>query len=207
MKRSIATVLLASFAVLLVSLPLVAVGDGTDEAEDSPSAPRIIRESPQPEGFPEPTAVGEIVVKDYPAYRSAKVARGEANRNSMFRSLFRHITRNDVSMTAPVEMTYDEDGPTSMSFLYGSLEIGEPGEDGVVEVADQAAATVVAIGVRGSYTQQRYEENLALLTKWLAANADQWEVVGEPRQLSFNSPFVPGVMKYSEVQIPIRAVE
>lgn len=125
----------------------------------------------------------------------------------MFRSLFRHITRNDVSMTAPVEMTYDEDGPTSMSFLYGSLEIGEPGGDGVVEVADQAAATVVAIGVRGSYTQQRYEENLALLTKWLAANADQWEVVGEPRQLSFNSPFVPGVMKYSEVQIPIRAVE
>jgi len=124
----------------------------------------------------------------------------------MFRSLFRHITVNDISMTAPVEMTYDDEGPTSMSFLYGSMEVGKLGDQGTVKVSDHPAVKVVAIGVRGSYSQERFEAHRELLNDWLTKNSDQWKASGEPRQFSFNSPFVPGPMKYSEVQIPVRRV-
>ncbi len=65
--------------------------------------------APLPEGFPTPTADGEIEVKQYPAYRSATVqVNGDFGSASSrgFSPLFRHISDNDISMTAPVEAQY-----------------------------------------------------------------------------------------------------
>ncbi|MEM1213609.1 MAG: hypothetical protein AAGI68_15075, partial [Planctomycetota bacterium] len=49
--------------------------------------------------FPEPSPVGEFVVKTYPAYRAAIAQGGNA-----FWPLFQHIKRNDIQMTTPVAM-------------------------------------------------------------------------------------------------------
>ena len=48
----------------------------------------------------------------------------------MFMTLFRHIQNNDISMTAPVAMGYDDaeaEVPrmNSMAFLYSSPEAGD----------------------------------------------------------------------------------
>ena len=194
---------LVTVMVAIVAMALLLVVN-LMASETSDKAPRIVREASQPVGFPQLTPVGKIQVKTYPVVRSASVSRNAGSQNSSFRTLFSHIKQNDIAMTSPVEMTYDERGLARMAFLYKSTRIGEVGKSGSVQVADIRATTVVSIGVRGSYTQERFDEKKAVLEAWLAEKEGAWVVDGNPRYLAFNSPFVPGMMKYGEVQIPIR---
>ena len=120
----------------------------TGESADNASFKPVI-EAPLPEGFPSYTPVGKIEVKRYPAYRKA-----ETSGKVAFWTLFQHITTAGISMTAPVEMTFQADGPPvgreqAMAFLYGDKSIGSAGRKGNVQVVDVPAATVVCIGVRG----------------------------------------------------------
>ena len=128
---------------------LIHQGFGRDTA-DGEQFP-IIQEAKMPEGFPDPTPVGQIEVKEYPAYRRATAA-GMAE----FWRLFRHINQNSVSMTAPVEMEYgnarDASSKQSMSFLYERPDQGSTGRQGSVEVMDVPPATVLSIGCRGPQT-------------------------------------------------------
>lgn len=168
--------------------------------------PRI-NEAPLPEGWPELTPVGEIQVKQYPVYRAAVINEGtNASQSGMFRPLFNHIQREDIAMTAPVEMTYDGDRQASMAFLYRNTQMGTLGSDAAderVQVKEVEQQTAVSIGVRGRYSQDHYNEAIDKLKAWLDQNKSQWQAVGEPRVLGYNSPFVPSSLRYSEVQIPI----
>ena len=202
MKKKNSLLTLPLVACLLSALPIATLGIGSLNGKNV--ATMFIREAKQPQGFPVPAPVGQILVKDYPIYRLATVSNEGRQQNSMFRTLFKHIKKNDIAMTAPVEMTFDEAGPKTMVFLYASTDIGALGEDDDVKIVDLAAAKVVAIGVRGNYTRARFEKNREKLNEWLVENSDQWVEAGNPRYHAFNSPFVPGFMKYGEVQIPIR---
>lgn len=170
-------------------------------------------DTPLPEGYPDPTPPGAIDLKKYPEVRRAEVSgdgSSQRGQNRGFWPLFRHIQRRDIAMTAPVEMELrDWDGasaPTgwTMAFLYRTADLGPTGNDGDVVVRDAAPVTVVSIGVRGSYTQTRFDAALRRLEEWIAANP-QWERAGEARWLGYNNPrwFSD---EWSEVQIPITAV-
>lgn len=169
--------------------------------------------APLPEGWPELTPVGEVQVKEYPTYRAATVRDADLERDGMgpmFNELFGHIKERDIAMTAPVDMGYERDasGETtmaSMAFLYRSPELGQTGEDGVVRVEDLPAQTFATIGVRGGYTDTRFEKNLDTLAIW-ASSQEAWRVVGEPRYLGYNGPFTPAFWRYGEVQIPVERV-
>jgi hypothetical protein len=173
-------------------------------------------EAPLPEGFPEPTPVGVVEVKQIPAYRLARTASGgDAERGSdrAFWTLFKHIEREEIAMTAPVEMTLDErEGKldeADMAFLYRSLKQGELGQDekdGKVSVVETTPAEVLSIGVRGSSTQERMAEAKQRLEKWLAGQT-KYQSAGPYRMMGYNSPFVPGNLRYFEVQVPVKAVE
>ena len=171
--------------------------------------PRI-NEAPLPEGWPELTPVDEIQVKQYPVYRAAVISdETDGTQNGMFRPLFNHIKREDIAMTAPVEMTYDGDKQASMAFLYRNPDMGTPGsdaEDQRVQVKDIDQQTAVSIGVRGSYTKENFDEAVAELNAWLDDNKGQWQADGEPRYFGYNSPFVFGFLRYGEVQIPVKPV-
>jgi hypothetical protein len=200
---------LASLAGLLLALPLA--GNAPDAPADTPPGPWTVRSAPLPEGWPALTPVGLIRVQRYPAYRAAVVeqvsdsqARASRRQNSMFMKLFRHIESNDIAMTAPVEMEYADDGMSAMAFLYRTSDLGAPGSDGAVEVRDLPARMHVSIGVRGSYSDRRFDEALAELEAWLAEEGRVWVAAGPPRYLGYNSPFVPPPMRYGEVQIPVR---
>ena len=168
--------------------------------------PRI-NEAPLPEGWPELTPVGEIQVKQYPVYRAAVIDDDtDGSQRGMFMPLFNHIQREDIAMTAPVEMTYDGNRQSSMAFLYRNTEMGSLGsdtDDQRVEVRDIQQQTAVSIGVRGRYSEDNYNEALDKLNAWLDDNNDQWKVNGEPRFLGYNSPFVPWFLRYGEVQVPV----
>ena len=184
----------------------------TSFAEDAVRKPMMISEAKLPQGFPGPGPVGEVITKTYPAHRLARVRSGDRGNDGSFMKLFRHIERNEIAMTAPVEMEMavgdgGETMPksTSMAFLYGSADTGTPGPDPAdpnVVVEDIPEITVVSLGVRGSYREERFAEFTGKLEAWLAEHPE-WVVSGPPRTLAYNSPFVPGVLKYAEVQIPI----
>ena len=181
-------------------------GLGTAAAQEAPS---IFNEAPVPEGWPALTPVDEIRIKTYPAYRAAKIvakADNEQSSSGMFRPLFNHIKREDIAMTAPVEMTYSDEGEeSSMAFLYRTPDMGQPGSDSKdprVQISDFPAQTVVSIGVKGGYTNDRFEEAMEQLSAWLTENT-QYRAAGEPRYLGYNSPFVPRFMRYGEVQVPV----
>jgi len=75
----------------------------------------FFKEAELPEDWPILTPVGEIQLKRYPAYRQAIVTneRVRASQNRMFNTLFDHIKRNEIAMTAPVEMIYRSDAAES----------------------------------------------------------------------------------------------
>ena len=111
-----------SFAALTVvvlgHLMADSASTSTDDSAENAAFKPVV-EAPMPEGFPAYTPVGEIEVKNYPAYRKA-----ETSGRTAFWTLFQHIQNAGVSMTAPVEMTYRNDGPPvgreqAMAFLYG----------------------------------------------------------------------------------------
>jgi hypothetical protein len=193
-------------ALLLGALGLL----GRDAVADDPPRPMVVAEAKLPEGFPKPGPVGEVIVKEYPACRLARTrsARGD---DGMFMKLFRHIQRNDVKMTAPVEMSLaaddaHEDG-SAMAFLYASPAIGTPGpdpDDADVVVEDAAALTVASVGIRGGYGPATFARGAEQVREWLRDHPE-WEAAGRPRALAYNSPFVPGMLKYAEVQVPIAA--
>jgi len=163
---------------------------------------RPIAEAKMPEGFPACTPVGEVEVKQYPPYRVAVTKDG----GMAFWRLFAHIKKNNVEMTAPVEMTLSENGdkPVLMGFLYEHSNQGSVGEDGQVTVRDETGGWVVSTGIRGPRNERSLAEARERVQKWLSWHGDRWEVAGPPRLLGYNSPFVPSGQNYWEYQIPVR---
>jgi hypothetical protein len=187
-----------SAAVALSALWRFGWADTPSDEEFQP-----VVEAEQPEGFPGYTPVGRIEVKRYPAYRLAKAEGGGS-----FWTLFRHIKRNKIAMTAPVQLDYaSDDGQrpreTSMAFLYGSRDMGSPGQSGSVSVVDLAPATVVSIGVRGARTDEKVLAARSKLRAWLESQ-QEFVADGDLRVMAHNSPFVPRDRQYFEVQFPIR---
>lgn len=168
-----------------------------------------LMEAELPKGFPEPTPVGEVHLKEYPAYRMAKAdMQGE---NRAFWQLFSHIKENSIAMTAPVEMTYrkkdDELNQSSMAFLYGSRDLGKLGKAGEVEVMDISPMKAISVGIRGEMTKAKREQAQRWLEAWLEEHRDEYHRAGPLRVMGYNSPFVPREKKYSEVQIPVKAAK
>lgn len=166
-----------------------------------------------PLGFPPPTEVGVIEVKQYPAYRAVTYTHaGELQQATRFAfdPLFQHISSNQIAMTTPVEARYlgnspaQIDSPTTaeVSFLYPDPNITPQRVDAGVKITDTPPLTVVSIGIQGAYTWESYQTNLRRLQDWLAQNP-QHEIAGSPRRLLYNSPMTPESIKRSEVQIPI----
>lgn len=197
----------------------------SETENDTPMKPPFMfKEAKLPKDFPPPGPVGQIIVKDYPTYRLARVRSGKegvsGGPNAMFNPLFNHIKRNDIPMTAPVEISYpnrphvadekDRAHAESMAFLYGDPSWGKLGTDEAdhrVVVEDVPAMKVVSIGVRGSYTDAHFSRALSRLTEWLQDRSNEFQVVGPPRYLGYNSPFVLGFLRYGEVQLPIEKVK
>lgn len=192
----------------LLAIPFILIG-----AYNAVSAPLT-------EGFPPPTPAGKIEVKEYPAYRSGTVnyeGRLSQATGAAFESLYRHITSNNISMTAPVEARYpsitlqaghkgtDEQGQAEVSFLYRYPDIQPQQLTPEIKVKDSAPMTVISVGIQGPYSYASYQQRLEQLSHWLAQHPD-YQVAGPPRRFFYDSPFIPDALKRSEVQIPIRKV-
>lgn len=166
----------------------------------------FISDAPRPEGWPELTPVGTVELRTYPVYREAQITAerlGRTGTTPLFRSLFGHISENNIAMTAPVDLAYgDSDQVQQMAFLYRSTDIGSTGQQDGITVRDQQSQTYASVGVRGSYSIKNYKRGLAQLESWLESSQDH-AAIGQPRYLGYNSPLTPWFWRYGEVQIPV----
>jgi DNA gyrase inhibitor GyrI len=171
--------------------------------------------APLPEGFPPPTADGVIEIKQYPEYRAATVQVSgnlEYASSRGFSPLFRHISSNDISMTAPVETRYPVGtlqsdsgtaGEATVSFLYRSLDIVPQDVAQDIQVQDMPPMTVISLGTRGGYEYDIYRDGIQRLQRWLA-NHPEYTVAGAPRRFFYDGPFIPDALKRSDIQIPVQ---
>jgi len=153
------------------------------------------------------TPVGTIEVKELPpALNLVAATPGDyfPTAGAAFMKLFRYIRRNGVRMTVPVEA--DVTG-CSMRFCVGrgraaAAESLRSADD--VRVEPVAARTVVAVGLRGSYTDESFRDGVVRLRTWLAEHPE-YVAGGEPYAVYWNGPYVPGFLKRSEVHLPVVA--
>ena len=167
--------------------------------------PRV--EAPVPAGFPAPSPVGVVEIKKLPVYRMAKVANSGMGGNNFF-TLFNHIKKNNIEMTAPVEMTMTEKNgkytESSMAFLYQETTLGKVGPQGNVAVLDTTECTVVSVGMRGSPSSENIESARRWLLEKIKNTPEAYEIAGELKVMGYNSPFMPEKLRYYEVQLPLK---
>jgi len=164
-------------------------------------------EAPVPAGFPAPTPVGVVEIKKLPVYRMAKVANSGLGGNNFF-TLFNHIKKNNIEMTAPVEMTMTEKNgkytESSMAFLYQETTLGKVGPQENVAVLDTTECTVVSVGMRGSPSSENIESARRWLLEKIKTTPQAFEIAGELKVMGYNSPFMPEKLRYYEVQLPLK---
>lgn len=211
---------LTGLAVLALTLfsTFTVVADDKAKARKLPEPKAADGDAPLPEGWPGGTKPGVIEIKSYPVYRSA-IVRGKGAAmgadNVLFWPLFRHISTNNIAMTAPVVSTYSPNmvendralGEVSMEFLYQSTQQGKTGPGGgAVKVEDHPAGQFLCLGVQGAMTNEEMIEGVKKLRGWLEEHKSQWAESGSPRRLGYHGPMTPVSKRLWEVQIPIKSV-
>ena len=163
-------------------------------------------EAPVPAGFPAPTPVGVVEIKKLPVYRMAKVNNAGGGNN--FFTLFNHIKKNKIEMTAPVEMTMAEKNgkytESSMAFLYQETTLGKVGPQGNIAVLDTKECMVASIGMRGSPSSENIESARRWLIEKIKSAPEAYEIEGELKVMGYNSPFMPEKLRYYEVQLQLK---
>ena len=154
------------------------------------------------------TSAGFCEIKKLPAgtvLRTSSQGEYFDENNNLFRRLFDTINRNRVPMTVPVEA---EMMPGTMVFYLDPASAKRKDLQLPPGVIRQTlpARSVASIGIRGGYTKESYETNLAKLRAWLKTQT-KWRAVGEPYAVYWNSPFTLPPFKRSEIHWPVVASE
>ena len=153
----------------------------------------------------EKTPVGEFRIIELPTRIAleAKSTQGYfSENNGLFRTLFGYISEHDLSMTTPVEAEIE---PGKMRFFVGEKDAAKKRPNtGKVEVINLDPITVVAIGIRGSYNIENFQNHEKLLLTWIDENPD-YEISGSAYAVYWDGPFIPWLLKRSEVHLPIRS--
>ena len=155
------------------------------------------------EAYPR-TSPGDLELKTLPAARWMRTESSTdyfAADNGLFMKLFRYIDSNKIPMTAPVEAGI-KPGTMVFSMDDASAKRADLTETPQVKLSSVPERRVAAIGIRGSYSRENYEEALTELKAWLEKRTDV-KAAGEPYAVYWNSPFVPFFLKQSEVHIPV----
>jgi len=152
------------------------------------------------------TDAGNIEVKKIPESTVLQTKeKGEYydKSNNLFIKLFNYIKANQIPMTIPVESGIKD---AEMRF-YVSADKKDGGlkDTDSVKVLKLPERTVVAAGGRGSYSEGNIDEAKMKLIQWLEAH-QEYEQIGEPYAVYWNSPFRLWFMKHYEVHMPVKQI-
>lgn len=187
-------------AIAPLVLMLAACGLNADDHEEAGKAPAYVDEAPLPQAWPTPGPYNTVVEKSYPAYRAAFTDGGGGS--ASFWTLFSHIRKNDIPMTAPVEMAVEPAmggmRRLSMAFLYLKPDVGKPGREGArVEVRDVPACRALSYTWQGPDSEANLTQAKSALESALAdrkLNATGFRLLG------YNGPSTPRAKRTWELQ-------
>lgn len=149
------------------------------------------------------TPVGTVEVKVLPASKAiAATADGSyfESGGGVFMKLFRYIDRNKIAMTVPVEVDVDSN---EMRFFVAERDVTKAAEaTDDVTPSEFRERTILSVGLRGSYSEKRFNAGVEALRDWIEAQ-DEWEEAGAPTAVYWHGPYIPGWFKRSEVHLPI----
>jgi hypothetical protein len=188
---------------LLALLSSCALGQAPKKDQEVATKKEYVSEAPLPEGWPTPGPYDEVVEKKYPAYRAAYTP--STLDGIAFWTLFSHIKRKDIPMTAPVEKSMSMEPKMKMSamgFLYQNGEVGSVGKDGSkVEVKDMASTKVLTYAWMGDDN----DDNVAKAKKAIdeALKAQGKEAV-QYRMMGYNGPQTPRKNKTWELHAVLK---
>ena len=153
------------------------------------------------------TAAGFCEIKKLPAGTILRTSSEKAyfdGNNDLFMRLFRTINENKVPMTVPVEAKMK---PGTMIFYLDPASVPRKDLKLPKGVARQnlPERTVASIGIRGGYSRESYEKNLAKLREWIKTQRNV-RVAGEPYAVYWNGPFTLAPFKRSEIHLPVVSV-
>ena len=170
--------------------------------------PKYISEAPLPKGWPQPGPYNQVSEKRYPAYRAA-FTNGKGSSFAFWR-LFRHIKRQEIPMTSPVEMGMEQKddkrlGKTSMAFLYQGQDVGKTGPDGAkITVKDVAATRALSYAWQGDDSKANIAKAKQSLFEELKKRKLEHASI---RLLGYNGPGVPRDKKTWELQAIIKEIK
>lgn len=201
--------------ILCISVPPLVVltlyfsqTNGAQGASEVSAKPEYVAEAPLPKGWPKPGPYNEVSLKRFPAYR---VAYTDAFSSGFaFWRLFRHIKREGIPMTSPVEMGMKEKGSKgeklgmkSMGFLYQDEEVGKLGKDGKkIEVRDVPAMQAFSYtwqGDKNGTTMQKAKLALDEAVQKAGLRSEDYRVMG------YNGPRTPDAKKTWEMLLVLPA--
>ena len=191
-------------AVLSI-VPLFLFTQMSDAKEKAAPKPAYVAEAPLPKGWPKPGPYNQVSEKKYPAYRAA-VTTGKGSSFTFWR-LFRHIKKNNIPMTSPVEMGMkNEEGKSlsmqSMAFLYQGQDVGKAGADGnKIEVKDVPAAKALSYAWQGDDSKATIKKAKEALMAELKKRKLEYSSM---RLLGYNGPGVPKEKKTWELQAMLK---
>jgi hypothetical protein len=172
-------------------------------------------------------ADGPFEIREYDPYLVAETyVDGDFGNvgNEGFRRLFRYIsgdnnTAQSIAMTAPVEQAAASEkiamtAPVEqqkagerwrIAFVLPAsytLETAPKPLDVRVAVVAMPARRMAAVRYSGTWSQSRYDENLAALAKFISDRGLSPE--GEPVFARYDPPFMPWFMRRNEILVPVR---
>jgi hypothetical protein len=183
----------------LISILLAALS-GCATSQEPAGPPAYVAEAALPEGWPAPGPYNEVSEKNYPAYRAAFTT-GKGQSGAFWR-LFSHIKKNDIPMTAPVEMGIDASGATlersTMAFLYQNQAVGTAGAvNPNLEVRDVPPAKVLSYTWQGPDSEANLTRAKQALDTAMAATKATAKAY---RLLGYNGPGTPRAKATWELQ-------
>lgn len=162
--------------------------------------PSYQSEAPLPKGWPAPGPYDQVSEKTYPKYRAAVTTGGGG---MSFWTLFSHIKKKEIPMTAPVEMKMENKGEkmekVDMAFLYQSPDVGTTGPDGSkVEVKDVETSKVLSYTWMGADSKAKVNEAKEALDSELEKRGLEAQAF---RMLGYNGPGTPRRKHTYELQV------
>jgi hypothetical protein len=162
-------------------------------------APRVVAEMSLPGSFED---VGNDAFGPLAAYI------GGANRTKASIAMTAPVTQEsssvEIAMTAPVTQERD-DASYRVCFVMPADQtlatLPEPTDPRVV-LREEPARMMAAVRYRGTWTETRYRENLALLRAWIPAHG-LTETGGSPVWARYDPPFMPWFLRRNEVLIEV----
>lgn len=132
--------------------------------------------------------------------------------NMAFGPLFNYISganksRGKIAMTAPVgqEARSNQWVVTFMMPANYTLETLPEPTDENVQLRAIPARRMAAVKYSGTWSQQRYERQLARLLEWM--KTEGLEAAGDPVWARYNPPFMPWFLRRNEILVPVKQGE